>query len=251
MINNQFFSNGKKYKRFFRFNSDSVSVEMIFFAFQNCQFVFDYGNNAQNILLKKDKYFKLKHNIDKCFRILFDNYCIQKIDCSNNGIFCLQLSEAIHLNSFNISKNLLNYLYLEKIIGLVQLNASSNNLRQLDLSNNTKIKMLDLSNNKLQSIDLSNNKQLVVLDLSKNNLQQIHLNQNIQFVNLSYNKLSQLVIPYNSALRYIDLSNNNIEEIIISKQLNGKIFSQTVSIEQFSNNYHKYLLNHKNFKILI
>lgn len=216
MNNNQLFYNGQTYKRHLKLETDKQNINLKFLTCQDETFIFDYGNQFQQIQLKSGYHTIVDHDILKQFQIRYNNYCIIAFCCSNNEIYQIQLGQMRHLISLNANKNRLKYIYLQKLDKLIQLNLHKNNLIQIDLSNNTKIKYLDLSDNLIKNINLKNNNKLINVDLQNNNIQSVILNDNIKRLNLRQNKIENLIIESSSKVEYLNISNNpNLKNVDI------------------------------------
>lgn len=153
------------------------------------------------------------------------------IDCSNNLINHIDLSQAINLESLNIRNNELVNLNLTNTTKLSTLDISSNELVYLDLSN-TLVEFPECSFNKLTKLippkipcEISceyNNLESVdnftdnVYYINCPNNQITHINrlpENLIGLNLENNKIIQLPKQYPSNLKSIGLVNCGITGI--------------------------------------
>lgn len=94
---------------------------------------------------------------------------LKNLDCSNNNITHLNLSQNTKLTKLNCQNNQLVQLVVTGCTELTSLDCSQNQLPSLDVSNQTKLQTLNCSNNKLTTLNLENNTNLhSILDCSDN-----------------------------------------------------------------------------------
>ena len=117
------------------------------------------------------------------------------LNCSNNQLKNIDVSNNNKIYQFNCSNNQLTVLDVSKLTILDQLLCNGNQLKSLDVSNNINLYRLNCSDNLLSSLDVSNNtkflsylyctnNQLSGLDVSKN----IYLNNEL-FSNTIINRI--------------------------------------------------------------
>ena len=139
---------------------------------------------------------------------LFPN--LEKLDCKNNNLTCLDVSKNTQLTVLYCESNHLTSLDLSKNIELTELNCQDNQLTSLDLSKNTALTKLDCALNPLTSLDVSNNPALTYLNCNYNQLTSLDLSQNIALTKLGChdNQLTSLDLSKNTALDTLDCSGN-------------------------------------------
>ena len=94
---------------------------------------------------------------------------LKKLDCSDNKITHLNLSQNTKLTKINCQNNQLVQLVVTGCTELTSLDCSQNQLPSLDVSNQTKLQTLNCSHNKLTTLNLENNTNLhSILDCSDN-----------------------------------------------------------------------------------
>ena len=94
---------------------------------------------------------------------------LKNLDCSNNNITHLNLSQNTKLTKINCQNNQLVQLVVTGCTELTSLDCSQNQLPSLDVSNQTKLQTLNCSHNKLTTLNLENNTNLhSILDCSDN-----------------------------------------------------------------------------------
>ncbi len=158
---------------------------------------------------------------------------ITKLDCRNNKIKQLDLSNNVLLEIVICSVNSLQILNVTNNPALTELQCYSNTeLTSLDVSNNTELRALytqacgltelDLTNNvklnalscwgnSLSTLDLTKNVELTSLNCSQNGLNALDVTKNVDLTTLTCNEL---------ALTSLDLSNNvNLDELTCNDNL--------------------------------
>ncbi len=135
---------------------------------------------------------------------------ITDIDCSNNLINHIDLSQAINLELLNIHNNDLVNLNLTKTTKLKTLDISSNELVNLDLSN-TLVEFPKCSFNKLTK--LIPPKVPCEISCEYNNLESIdNFTDNVYYINCSNNQITHInKLPEN--LIGLNLENNKIIQL--------------------------------------
>ena len=139
---------------------------------------------------------------------LFPN--LEKLDCKNNNLTCLDVSKNTKLTKLYCEFNQLTGLDLNKNTKLTELTCQVNQLTSLDLSKNTALTKLDCALNPLTSLDVSNNTALTYLDCNYNQLTGLDLSQNTALTKLGChdNQLTSLDLSKNTALDTLDCSGN-------------------------------------------
>ena len=100
------------------------------------------------------------------------------LDCSENSLSDLNLSNNTALTQLWCYNNNLSELDLSGNVALTDLSCGSNNLSELDLSNNVALTFLNCCSNNLSDLDLSNNTALTSLYCSNNSLSDLDLSAN-------------------------------------------------------------------------
>lgn len=107
---------------------------------------------------------------------LFPN--LEKLDCKNNNLTCLDVSKNTKLTKLYCEFNQLTGLDLSKNTALTKLDCALNPLTSLDVSNNTALTYLDCNYNQLTGLDLSQNTALTKLGCHDNQLTSLDLSKN-------------------------------------------------------------------------
>ncbi len=135
---------------------------------------------------------------------------ITGLDCSNNLLSSLDVSQNTALWNLDCYGNSLNSLILGHNTSLNFLNCSNNNLSSLDISNTTTLGFLSCAYNSLISLNISNN-HLGNLYCPNNLLSNLDVSSNtsLGYLNCSYNSLISLnVANGNDTYLYLETNNN-------------------------------------------
>ncbi|MDH4460282.1 MAG: hypothetical protein QE277_02600 [Flectobacillus sp.] len=159
---------------------------------------------------------------------------LQWLDCTNNQLTNLDLSDNIQLVLLNCGGNNLMYLDLSNNIQLEALSCGgTRKMESLDLSKNINLKYLDCADGVLKKLNISNNTNLQKVDCSFNNLMSLnvdgctlltslncHRNQ-ITSLNLSNNNKLEILNCDNSKLTYLKLKQMPIKfsQFYVGKEL--------------------------------
>lgn len=168
---------------------------------------------------------------------------LTSLECGNNNISNLNLSNNTLLTKLDCHNNVLTELNVKEFKNLEYLSCFSNNLKELNVTFNTKLTTLYCHDNQITEINLTNNKELRELVCGNNNIEDINLTNNIALstLNISHNKLSEIDLTHNVNLNLLvcescnlgnlDISqldklgrlvcgNNNIKELDLTNQIN-------------------------------
>jgi len=146
---------------------------------------------------------------------------IEDLNCSENQIESLDLSQNIALLTLDCSENQIESLDLSKNTVLKELYCLQNQLIGLNVSQNTAITMLACFDNQLSSLDVSQNTALLTLDCSSNQIDKIDISNNVSLTGFSCarNELSSLDISKNTALTLLYCFENLITKLDISQNI--------------------------------
>jgi len=95
---------------------------------------------------------------------------LKKLNCGQNSLPMLDLSNNKALEELDCSNNLLSYLELSNNKALKKLDCSNNQLSALEVTQNTALTHLHCQNNELTTLGLTNNKKLIFLDCYDNQI---------------------------------------------------------------------------------
>ena len=143
---------------------------------------------------------------------------LKELDCSNNQLSQLDVSNNTLLTHLYCYDNQLSQLDMSNNTQLTNLDCTLNQLSQLDMSNNTQLTDLDCSWNDLTQLDMSNNTQLTDLDCNWNDLTQLDVSNNTQLTDLNCNRndLTQLDVSNNTQLTDLNCSSNDLSQLDVS-----------------------------------
>ena len=135
-----------------------------------------------------------------------------KLNCSDNQLSSLDLSDFSSLSELYCSDNQLSSLDLSNCSRLEDLYCDSNQLSLLDLSGCSNLTRLYCDSNNLTSLDLSDCSNLTRLYCNFNNLTSLDLSQCslLEYLDCSSNKLSYLLLDNLSKLEDLYCNNNQL-----------------------------------------
>ncbi len=137
---------------------------------------------------------------------------VQLIDCSNNNIQNLDLSQNTALKGLWCKSNRLNALNLNNNTALTALFCGFNSISNLDLSQNLDLVNITCNDNRLTHLIVGNNASLVSITCSGNYLQTLNLSNcpSLNSVIASGNQFTSfnLANGYNAAIISLDLTGN-------------------------------------------
>lgn len=141
------------------------------------------------------------------------------LNCSNNNITSLDVSQNTNLETLQCSTNKMKQLDISKNAELTNLDCSSNELTALDITNCNKLKYLNLSYNALEKWDSSSaNKDLLEFNCSKNQIRNIDTANYsaLTTLNCSGNLLLQLDVSKNTALQSLLCFKNYLKKVDVT-----------------------------------
>ncbi|MFL8710132.1 cell wall-binding repeat-containing protein [Clostridioides sp. GD02377] len=146
---------------------------------------------------------------------------LKNLNCEDNKIKSLNISQNINLTGLSCNKNSLETLDVSNNPNLIELNCKSNSLNSLNVNKNEKLEDLYISNNKIETLDTSKNKSLTRIDCERNSLKTLDLKENINLeeLNCQNNSIVDLDFSHNVKLKKVDCRNNSIKNIIVSKSI--------------------------------
>ena len=132
------------------------------------------------------------------------------LDCSNNQITSLDVSQLTKLITFNCSNNPLTSLNLGQLTSLIAITCENTSLEGLNLSQLSNLSRLECSGSQLKTLDVSQNTNLVSLDCSENQLSSLNLGslQRLNSITCSGNQLTMLDVSKIPGLRSLNCENN-------------------------------------------
>ena len=140
---------------------------------------------------------------------------LQILDCSNNQLTSLDVTQNTALQQLNCSFNQLSNLDISQNTALQYLRCHNNQLNSLITTQNPDLQKLYCFFNQLSNIDVSHNTGLTELWIYNNQLADLDVTQNINLQQLlcSNNQLTDLDISQNTALQDLGCSSNHLTNI--------------------------------------
>ena len=140
------------------------------------------------------------------------------LDCSNNNITSLDLSNNLHLLNLLCSQNQISSLLVGHNSTLAGIYAAYNQLSNIDVSFCPSLSTLEFRYNNISSINLENLAVLEFLGISKNNLSTIDVSKNpiIKRLDCSKNNISTLNVSSNFMLDSLVCDSNNLTNLNLS-----------------------------------
>ncbi len=169
---------------------------------------------------------------------------ISSLNCSNNDMTLLDISNNLSLNRLDCSNNQLLELNLSNLYNITFIDVHNNLLPSLNVLSCIDLATLVCHHNKIERLDLSTTTELVKLDCSFNNLSVLELTKTriLQKIDCSNNQLVVLNIANgnNQALVSADFdAKNNLLNCVGVDDANFASFNWTGSVDTeayFSNN---------------
>lgn len=172
-----------------------------------------------------------------------DFSALTHLDCSNNTMTNLDVSQNSNITEIYCNDNLLTALNIENTPNLQRLWCFNNQLTNLDVSlnselislrcehnlltdlnvsNNTKLNVLICEENQISTLDVSSNTGLGRLQCGNNNIDNLSVqnNTNLTYLSCEENQISKLNLQNNSRLAVLVCYDNFITELDLSNNSN-------------------------------
>ena len=143
---------------------------------------------------------------------------LTELDCNNNNLTSLDLSQNTSLTLLYCANNQLTSLDINAATALNVVQCQNNDLTSLDVSNNTALTFLYSSGNSLTNLDVTNNIDLLLLTCSYNDLTSLDVSNNLAltYLSCSYNQLTTLEVSTNTALNTLYCHYNQLTSLDVS-----------------------------------
>jgi hypothetical protein len=144
------------------------------------------------------------------------------LDVSGSNIAdLLGIEDFALLEELNCRDNSLTSLDLSQNTSLKSLICSQNSITSLDMTQNAFLNYLDCDTNQIASIDVTQNMVLLTLSCTFNQLVSLDVTQCVSLVELYcfYNKLSALDVSNNTKLTTLACNHNNLEGLDVSQNI--------------------------------
>jgi Leucine-rich repeat (LRR) protein len=137
---------------------------------------------------------------------------ITTLDCGNNNLTSLDVSNNATLKNLDCSNNSLTTLSVTNNPALVTLGCNNNQLTGLNCSANPQLSILNCGYNNLTGLNILSNAALTSLSCENNNLPNLNVDYNPALVTLTCgnNQLPSLNVLNNLSLKYLNCQNNQI-----------------------------------------
>lgn len=169
--------------------------------------------DGEKLEWKKDLKFQIQ---DKTLSI-YGNVTL--LDCKNNELIELKLSQTPFLQEIYCQENKLKSLDLSKISELKRLYCQQNQLKSLDLGNKTKLERLYCHSNQLKSLDLNKVPKLESLYCQQNQLTSLDLNKvpKLEWLYCHSNQLKSLDLGKVPEVYCVHCGNNQLTGLDLGK----------------------------------
>ena len=168
-------------------------------------------------------YISEKHIYD--LRGIEDFTALTYLDCYNNQLTTLDLSNNLALDTLACTSNQLTTLYVSNNTALTVLRCGGNQLTSLDLGNNPALTLLWCLSNQLSTLDVSQNTALTTLYCYNNQLTTLDVSNNTALTVLwcPNNQLTTLDVSNNTALTNLECHYNQHTTLDVSNGNNTKV----------------------------
>ncbi|SDT01619.1 T9SS-dependent choice-of-anchor J family protein [Winogradskyella sediminis] len=132
---------------------------------------------------------------------------ITALNCSNNEIAAVDLTQNIALEKIEIAANELSVLDISQNSNLKELACNGNDLVELYTASNVNLEVLNVSANSISDLEIASNTALKSIEINLNPIENIDISNNVNL------ELFSATYCYN--LNTVDFSNNNTLENIL------------------------------------
>lgn len=151
---------------------------------------------------------------------------VVNLDVSNASISSLVgIEDFLALETLDCSNNTIEDIDLSNNVLLQELDVSNNNLTVLDISSNPALTILNCANNIINALDISSVTMLTILNCSNNVLANLDLSANVllEDLDVSFNEIESLNVSANNALTSLLCNNNNLFALNVNNGNNASI----------------------------
>lgn len=154
-----------------------------------------------------------------------DFLLLEDLDCSDNQLAELNISQNTNLKEIYCNNNQLSVLNVANLNDLIRLWCFSNQLQNLNITQNTKLVSLRCEDNRLSSLDTSALLGLNVLTCEQNQITSLDISNNTTLgrFQCGNNILSELDVTHNLNMTYLSCNHNQLTNLDISKNSNLKV----------------------------
>lgn len=143
---------------------------------------------------------------------------INSLQCNNNQITAIDISNNTSLTSFECGNNLLTSLDVNNNPILAYFYCQGNQLTSIDVTNNPALNFLHCYGNQLTSLNLSNNPALINLNIDNNFITSLDISNcpNIAQIQCQFNDLTSFIKGTNNLLTTFYATDNEFTTIDLS-----------------------------------
>lgn len=148
-----------------------------------------------------------------------ERLAVTQLDLSGLGLTSLDgLGAFPNLQTLNCANNNLTQLDVSQNPALVRLSCGNNRLTALDVSHNLELRYLNCNFNRLSSLDLSGHSKLIALYCEMNYLQSLTLTgcTGLKVLYCRNNQLDELLLTDSTKLEFIETFDNRLTSIDVS-----------------------------------
>ena len=144
------------------------------------------------------------------------------LDCSNNYITEIDVSQNINLTNLNVYNNEITEIDVTQNINLEFLSITNNELTEINVTQNVNLLTFYVGENNLTEIDVTQNTNLYDFRVWENNLTEIDVTQNTElaYLDLGKNNLTELDVTLNTYLLDLIVYNNSLTTLDLSQNIN-------------------------------
>jgi len=170
-----------------------------------------------------------------------DFVALTSLDCQNNQLTSLDVSQNVNLEYLHCGFNQLTSLDVSQNVNLEYLHCGFNQLTSLDVSQNVNLEYLNCDGNQLTSLDLSQNTALIDVYCNANQLTSIDISQSNALIRFYCydNQLTGLDVTQNTALEKLWCFENQLTSLDVSQNVNLEYlncgFNQLTSLDVSQN----------------
>lgn len=159
-----------------------------------------------------------------------DFILLEYLDCQNNELTVLNISQNINLISLSVGFNNISDIDISQNTNLTGLYVGYNNLSDIDISQNTSLIGLECRFNNLTGIDTSQNILLSELNCYSNQITSLDFSQNInlKILECEENQIEILNLNQNTELIKLNCDNNMLSFLDIRNGNNSNIDFNTM-----------------------
>ncbi|WP_430408496.1 leucine-rich repeat domain-containing protein [Kordia sp.] len=148
---------------------------------------------------------------------------LKELNCSNNQLTDLPLSQNVNLETLSCSVNQLTNFNLSQNVNLKYLDCEGNPYSSLDFSQNLGLETILCSSITLLNLNISQNTTLKILRCSRSNLTNLDVSSNaaleVLIFNNSYTPITNLDVTLNTSLKRLECAANQLTNLDISQNL--------------------------------